>query len=105
MAHRSVKRARFVPEARREFLAEVAYYDKAQPDLGARFASAVEEAAARALAFPLAGTPAIAGTRRVILKDFPFSIFYRPEGDGIIIFAVSHQARRPGYWGNRTPNR
>lgn len=64
-----MKRARFIPEARREFLAEVSYYNKAQPDLGARFTGAVEEAAARALAFPLAGTPSVAGTRRVILAD------------------------------------
>lgn len=100
-----MKRARFVSEARREFLAEVSYYNKAQPELGTRFTTAVEEAAARALAFPLAGTPSAADTRRVILKGFPFSVFYRPERDGIVIFAVSHQSRRPGYWIERTQSR
>jgi len=100
-----VKRARFVAEARREFLAEVVYYNEAQPGLGYRFTKAIEEAAARAVAFPLAGSPAIANTRRVIVSDFPFSLFYRPEGDGIVIFAVSHHARRPGYWVGRTRGR
>mgnify|MGYP001588889475 FL=1 len=100
-----MKRARFVSAARLEFLAEVTYYNKAQPDLGARFASAVEEAAARALAFPMAGTPSPSGTRRVIVKEFPFSLFYRPEADGIVIFAISHHARRPGYWVGRTQDR
>ena len=72
-----MKRARFVTAARREFLAEVAFYNVAQNGLGARFASAVGEAAARALAFPFAGSPSAASTRRVLLKNFPFSLFYR----------------------------
>lgn len=100
-----MKRARFVADARREFLTEVAFYNEAQPGLGSRFTTAVEEAAVRATTFPLAGSPSIADTRRVILKGFPFSLFYRPEGDGIVIFAVSHHARHPGYWVGRTRGR
>lgn len=96
-----MKSARFVAAARRELLAEVAYYNEAQPGLGARFAAAVEETVVRALTFPFAGSPAACGTRRVFLKGFPFFLFYRPEGDGIVIFAVSHHARRPGYWVGR----
>lgn len=72
-----MKSARFTAAARREFLAEVGFYNEAQPGLGARFAAAVEEAAARAFAFPFAGSPSAANTRRVILKDFPFSLVYR----------------------------
>jgi len=96
-----VRRARFVAAARQEFLAEVVYYNEAQAGLGARFTAAVEDAAARAMAFPLAGSPSVANTRRVFLKGFPFSLFYRPESDGIVIFAVSHHARRPAYWVGR----
>ena len=44
--------ARFIAAARLEFLAEVVYYSEAQPGLGERFAAAVEEATARAVAFP-----------------------------------------------------
>jgi len=36
-----VKRARFVAAARREFLAEVAYYAREEAGLGARFTAAV----------------------------------------------------------------
>ncbi|MFZ5653339.1 MAG: type II toxin-antitoxin system RelE/ParE family toxin [Pseudomonadota bacterium] len=97
-----MKRARFIADARREFLAEVGHYEEAAAGAGARFAAAVQEAAVRALAFPLAGSPAEAGTRRVIVKGFSFSIFYRPDQDGIIVFAVAHQARQPGYWRSRT---
>jgi len=93
--------ARFIAAARHEFLVEVAYYNEAQTGLGARFAMAVEEAAARALAFPMAGSRSSANTRRVILKSFPFSLIYRVEAGGIVIFAVANHARQPNYWISR----
>jgi toxin ParE1/3/4 len=97
-----VNRARFVAAARIEFLAEVIHYNQAERGLGDRFAAAVEEAAARALAFPQSGSPFRANTRRVVLRDFPFSFVYRPDPDGILIFALAHHARRPYYWQRRT---
>ena len=100
-----MKRARFVAPAREEFLAQVAYYNQVEPGQGARFAAAVEEAAARTLAFPLSGTPSMPNIRRVIVKSFPFSIVYRPEAGGILIFAVAHHSRLPGYWRSRVSAR
>lgn len=100
-----MKRARFVAVARREYLAEVIYYTEAQPGLGERFAQAVEDAIARAMLFPMAGSPSPARTRRVLLKGFPFSVYYRPEAEGIVVFAVAHQSRNPGYWVSRARDR
>ena len=96
-----MKRARFAAPARRELLAEVAYYEAKEPGLGGRFLVAVEEATARALAYPLTGTPASERTRRIVLKGFPFALVYRTDDLGLVIFAVAHHARRPGYWRNR----
>ena len=50
-----MKRARFIAPARREFLAEVAFYNEEEAELASRFATAVEEAVARAVLFPLTG--------------------------------------------------
>ncbi len=50
-----MKRARFIAPARREFLAEVAFYNEEEAELASRFATAVEEAVARAVMFPLTG--------------------------------------------------
>jgi len=97
-----VKHARFIAAARLEFLAEVIYYNEVQPGLGERFTAAVEEATARAVGFPLSGSPSHAKTCRMIVKGFPFSLFYRPEPDEIVIFAVAHHARSPFYWQSRT---
>jgi toxin ParE1/3/4 len=96
-----VGKIEFIAAAREEFLAEVAYYNAAQAQLGTRFAQAIEKAAALALVFPDAGSPSIAGTRRVIVKGFPFSLIYKPVDGGIVIFAVADQSRRPRYWRER----
>jgi toxin ParE1/3/4 len=53
---------------------------------------------ARALSFPLSGSPSELNLRRVMVRNFPFSVVYRPEAEGILVFAVAHHSRRPGYW-------
>ena len=42
------------------------------------------------------------GTRRIVLDRFPFNLFYRVTGDEVVVVAVAHQKRRPGYWASRT---
>jgi plasmid stabilization system protein ParE len=93
-----MKRARFAAPARREFLAEVAYYHMREAGLSMRFSSAVEAAVARALTFPFSGRAASKNTRRIIVRGFPFAVIYRPEPGGILIVAVAHHARGPEYW-------
>lgn len=100
-----MKRIKFVAPARREFLGEVAFYNSKERGLGGRFASAVEEAAARALAFPLTGSPASMSTRRVFIRDFPFALVYRADPDGIVVFAIAHHSRLPEYWKSRVQDR
>ena len=96
-----MNRARFIAAARLEFLAAVIYYRETQAGMGARFTAEVEAAAARALAYPLSGSPCPSNTRRVLINGFPFALIYRPEPDGIVVFAVAHHARRPYYWQSR----
>lgn len=36
--------------------------------------------------------------RRKILRRFPYSIFYIVENDAVVIVAIAHHKRRPGYW-------
>jgi toxin ParE1/3/4 len=44
---------RFLAEARKEFLIDVAYYEKARVGLGVKFRSAVNEAVSSAAEFPM----------------------------------------------------
>lgn len=39
--------------------------------------------------------------RRYALHDHPFNLVYRLTSEAIIIVALAHQSRRPGYWADR----
>ena len=48
-----------------------------------------------------AGPPYLEGTRRFVLRRFPYSVVYRESSSGILVVAFAHGRRRPGYWRNR----
>jgi hypothetical protein len=50
---------------------------------------------------PELGAPDRAGTRRVQIQRCPFSIIYRIQPEQLIVVAVAHHRRRPGYWQGR----
>lgn len=39
--------------------------------------------------------------RNFLLARFPYRIVYAVLGDRLVIVAVAHTSRRPGYWSNR----
>ena len=39
--------------------------------------------------------------RHYILRRFPYTIYYEVAGAFVIVLAVAHQRRRPGYWKER----
>jgi plasmid stabilization system protein ParE len=59
---------------------------------------AIQAAAERPLSFSI-----ISGTevRRVLVKDFPYSVIYRLESDRVFIFSIFHQSRNPIVWRGR----
>ena len=65
------------------------------------FAQEVAQAISQIAEVPNRFPAAEYGTRRVVLPRFPFNIFYRPDARAIVIVAVAHQKRRPGYWRSR----
>lgn len=98
-----MNQAQYLEEAEAEFLAEISYYKTLQVQGADKFRAAVEDATARALTFPGAGLQYFGNTRRVFLKGYPFFVVYLPAPSGIVVVAVVHEARRPGYWMSRLP--
>lgn len=92
---------RYLTPAREEFLEAVAHYELQSPGLGLDFIEEVERTTSRLTAFPDHGSPHLAGTRRLVLRRFPFDVVYLAEPQTIAIVAVAHQSRSPGYWRNR----
>ena len=45
------------------------------------------------------------GTHRYLLRRYPFSVIYRIEACRILVVAVAHGHRRPGYWKPRLQTR
>ncbi len=93
----------FRPQAQRELLDATQWYlDDGGPAVAEQFEWAVHRAL-RLLAFmPRLGRAGYEGTRTWHLKDFPFTLVYRVQGSAIVVIAVAHQSREPGYWAGRT---
>jgi plasmid stabilization system protein ParE len=89
-------------EARRELREALAYYrDRAGLDVAQDFRLAAMRAAERLLDHPDIGAMTRHGARRCVLHDYPYTLFYRVTPESLIILAVAHQSRRPGYWAGR----
>jgi plasmid stabilization system protein ParE len=101
-----VKRYRFLREALEEYEDAVSYYERARSGLGETLVREVERVIALTLEFPemgapVADTPPELGVRRRLVRRFDVEIDYLVSGDTLVVLAVFHCKRRPGYWKDR----
>lgn len=90
--------------AEEELLHEIAYLELRLPGLGRRFYNEIQRVEKLMAQFPESGQEISPGLRRCALRAFPFSLIYSVEKDSLLILAVAHQRRRPGYGlGRSTP--
>jgi plasmid stabilization system protein ParE len=92
---------RFHPEAEEEDLGSLSWYRDRSPVAAINFESAIEEAVARIGKAPKRWPIYFDSFRRYVLRQFPFSIIYQELSSEIVVFAVAHGRRRPGYWRDR----
>ena len=91
----------FHPEAKAEFIEATVFYESRRVGLGNSFAAEVEHTIALIRSHPDVGAPGRLGHRRMSLLGFPYSVVYRHDSESVLILAVAHQSRRPGYWRHR----
>lgn len=89
------------PEARAELREARRWYYERSPLSAFAFADEVDRAVSRIREAPNQFPLADHVTRRLVLRRFPFTVFYRARENEIVIVAVAHQKRRPGYWKQR----
>jgi len=94
-------RLEFHAEALAELQSAAEYYESRQAGLGVRFLDVVGEALERITRDPIAWAPADDDVRRCLTRVFPFAILYTIEPEFILILAIAHLAREPGYWASR----
>jgi toxin ParE1/3/4 len=94
-------RHEFHPEAVLEFAEAVQFYKGRGRALGQRFAKEIRSTIAKVVATP--------DRWRVLEQDvhicrtrvFPYAVLYTIEPSYILIVALAHGKRRPGYWRHR----
>ena len=92
---------RFHPEALDEYQKATLYYAERDPTLALRFVEAIEDAIRRVLESPQRWRVLDEDVRRCLTHVFPYGILYTIEPDFILIVAVMHGSREPGYWKRR----
>lgn len=78
------------------------WYESQRLLLGHDFLDAVEASFARISENPLQFPILYRDTRRALLPRFPFGVFFRTEGQTIVVLAVMHASRNPVRWRDRT---
>ncbi len=91
----------WLPEADAELKEAQGWYERIGPDLGLRFALAVEETVELVARSPLRFAVVYEELRRAGVKRFPYGIFFRVEGDWIVVIACFHGRRNPKKWQTR----
>src|SRR5712691_7528700 len=92
---------RFLSPAEEEMTEAALFYDAASSGLGNDFLDDVQQAIGRLCEYPEIGGAVASDLRRMLLHRFPFSIIYSIETDVILVIAIAHHGRRPGYWKSR----
>ena len=93
----------FHPEAKRELLDAVDYYESCSEGLGLEFFNDINATIQRIINYPHAWSTFSGNTRRCLTKKFPFGIIYQvlDNKDQIIVIAIMQLNRKPGYWEKR----
>jgi len=96
-----VKPVVFLAPAEDELVEAAHYYDSQAPGLGSDFLVEIQRTLGGIEANPEAGTALRGHLRRRLVRRFPYGILYRIDPMEIIVLAVMHLRRQPGYWVDR----
>ena len=94
---------RILPEAVAELTEAVRWYEAKRRGLGRDLLHETAKVVDRLEENPRGGMPMSTDqrTRRLLVSRFPYQVVYRLRPDEIVVVAVAHLKRRPGYWKDR----
>ena len=95
---------RISEQASDEFSEAVRWYEGRRSGLGGEFFDAVAATLSLIETNPEIGTTISTDgqTRRALVARFPYQVVYRLRPTEIVIAAIAHLKRRPGYWESRS---
>lgn len=95
---------RYLSLASVEFKEAIAWYRARSIGAARRFNEEVVVAEKLLAQHPRIGKRVGAEARSLCVNDFPYTLIYLVEKDEILVVAVAHHSRRPGYWHDRLKN-
>lgn len=95
------KRLEVLPAAQLEALDAASWYFERNPAVAAALETELRVAFSRIALMPTATSASFAPARRFLLKRFPYEVIFRIYPEVILIVAIAHVKRRPGYWRRR----
>jgi toxin ParE1/3/4 len=96
-----VKRLEIHPSALAEFKSSLLWYLERNDTAAGKFAASVDQAIGALVESPSRWPQGEYGTRKIILRRFPFAIIYREQQNAIQVLAIAHGHRQPEYWKGR----
>jgi plasmid stabilization system protein ParE len=97
----AAERLEIHPEALEEIKSALLWYRDRSETAASCFVEEVDGAIALIVQSPNRWPAGRSGTRKYVLRRFPFAVVYRIAAEAIQVLAVAHGHRRPGYWKNR----
>ena len=85
----------FGPSALAELTEAIDWYVARDPGLGTRLLAEVDAVVRRIAASPLQFPPVMQDVRRARLSHFPYSLFFRLDGNSALVLACFHSSRNP----------
>lgn len=92
----------FHNEADQELEEAMEFYDQRSEGLGKALLEEVQQTLTMIQDFPEIGsTYPGTGLRHFVLKRFPYLVVYSIRPSAIVVAAIAHGRRKPGYWTER----
>lgn len=79
----------------------MAFYEKRRNGLGSAFLVEFERTLQLIQQYPESGRPLRNRFRQILTNRFPFAVIYAERDQELLVIAVAHTSRKPGYWKNR----
>jgi len=92
------KKIRIQSEAQEEINRAFEWYFERSPDAAEALLTEIDASFAQIAAHPQQCPVYTKNTRRRVLSRFPYSVIFQDKDEVILVIAVAHAKRRPGYW-------
>ena len=90
-----------LPQAEADLANARDWYERQRGGLGSAFLLSMEEVLERIRRTPEMNPVVHRDVRRALTRRFPYAVYYRIEGDEVVVLGIFHAGRAPREWQSR----